>query len=233
MKACAGAATAREMVVVAVRLPETPVIVIVDVPVVDAQLDVSVSTLLPVVGLVPNAAVIPLGRPDAARVTLPVKPPTSVTAIVSVRLLPGATVSEAAEGLSVKLPAPVTVRVIAVVAVRLPEVPVIVTVDVPSAAVLLVVNVTTLEVEDEAGLKDAVTPPGNPEVVKATAPENGLTSVTVIVSVLLLLSPTDVEAIEGFSVKLPFAAPHVTPFTANDVGIALVPLHVPLNPTPL
>jgi len=76
------------MVVVALRVPEVPVIVIADVPVVTAQLDASVSTLLPVTGLVANDAVTPLGRPDAARVTLPENPPTSVTVMVSVLLLP-------------------------------------------------------------------------------------------------------------------------------------------------
>ena len=79
--------TVRAMVVVAVTLPEVPVMVIVDVAAVAVLLAVSVSTLVPVVGLVPNAAVTPLGSPDAARVTLPVNPPTSVTPIVSVPLL--------------------------------------------------------------------------------------------------------------------------------------------------
>jgi hypothetical protein len=75
--------------VVAVKLPEVPVIVTVDVPVVAVALAVNVSTLVPVVGFVPNAAVTPLGNPDAASVTLPVNPFTSVTEIVLVPLLPG------------------------------------------------------------------------------------------------------------------------------------------------
>lgn len=80
--------TVRAMVVVAVRLPEVPVIVTVADPVVAVPLAVRVNTLVPVVGFVPNAAVTPLGNPDAARVTLPVNPPTSVTVIVLVPLLP-------------------------------------------------------------------------------------------------------------------------------------------------
>jgi hypothetical protein len=84
----AGAAMARAMVVVALRVPEVPVIVIVDVPATAEQLDVSVSTLLPEVGLVANAAVMPVGSPDAARVTLPENPPTSTTVIVSDPLPP-------------------------------------------------------------------------------------------------------------------------------------------------
>ena len=85
------ALTVRATVVVAVRLPEVPVMVTVDVPVVAVELAVSVNTLVPVVGFVPNAAVTPLGRPAAASVTLPVNPPASVTVIVLVPLLPWVT----------------------------------------------------------------------------------------------------------------------------------------------
>jgi len=80
--------TVSAIVVVAVSEPEVPVIVTVDEPVVAVALAVSVSRLVPVVGLVPKEAVTPLGKPDAARVTLPVKPPTSVTVMVLVPLLP-------------------------------------------------------------------------------------------------------------------------------------------------
>lgn len=75
-------------VVVAVRLPEVPVMVTVELPVVAVELAVRVRMLLPVVGFVPKAAVTPLGRPEAARVTLPLNPPTSVTETVLVPLLP-------------------------------------------------------------------------------------------------------------------------------------------------
>lgn len=80
--------TVRATVVVAVSVPEVPVIVTVEVPVVAVLLAVSVITLVPVVGFVPNVAVTPLGNPDAARVTLPLNPPTSVTVIVLVPLPP-------------------------------------------------------------------------------------------------------------------------------------------------
>ena len=80
--------TVNAMVVLAVRLPEVPVIVTVDVPTVAEVLAVSVSTLDPVVGFVPNEAVTPLGRLDAARVTLPLNPFAPVTVMVSVALLP-------------------------------------------------------------------------------------------------------------------------------------------------
>jgi hypothetical protein len=95
--------TVRAMVVVAVRLPEVPVMVTVDVPVVAVALAVNVSTLLPVVGLVANAAVTPLGKPDAASVTLPLNPPTSCTVTVLVPLLPCVTARLLGESESVKL----------------------------------------------------------------------------------------------------------------------------------
>jgi hypothetical protein len=159
--------------------------VTVKVPAVAVALAVNVTTLVPVVGLVPNAAVTPLGNPDAARVTLPAKPLTSVTVIVSVPLPPKAIDKVAAEGFSVKLGGAVTVSVMVVVAVALPDVPVMVTVDVPAVAVLLAVNVTTLELVDEVGLNAAVTPLGKPDAANDTLPANGLTSVTVMVSVPL------------------------------------------------
>ena len=56
------------------RLPDVPVTVTVDCPMVAALLAVNVSVLLPVVGFGVKDAVTPLGRPDTARVTLPANP---------------------------------------------------------------------------------------------------------------------------------------------------------------
>jgi len=74
--------TVSATLVVALRLPEVPLMVTVAVPVLAVPLAVSVSTLLPVVGFVPKAAVMPLGNPDAARVTLPLNPFWPVTVMV-------------------------------------------------------------------------------------------------------------------------------------------------------
>jgi hypothetical protein len=74
--------TVRAIVVLAVRLPEVPLIVTVAEPTVAEPLAVSVSTLMPVVGLVAKAAVTPLGRPEAASDTLPAKPFCPVTVMV-------------------------------------------------------------------------------------------------------------------------------------------------------
>jgi hypothetical protein len=223
-------------VVLAVSVPEVPVIVIVEVPSVDVQLDVSVSTLLPVVGLVLNAAVTPLGNPDTASATLPVNPPTSVTVIVSVALLPGVTDRVDAEGLSVKLPIPTVLTVSATVVdeVSEPEVPVMATVDVPAFAVLLAVSVSTPVPVVGLVPNAAVTPVGNPDAARVTLPAKGLTSVTVMVSVALPPWVTAKVAAEGLSEKLPVPVPpQVTPLSANDVGTELVvPFQDPLNPMP-
>ena len=79
-----------------------------------------------------------------------------------------------------------TERVKEVVAVVVPEVPVTVTVKAPVVAVLLAVSVSTLEVVEDAGLNEAVTPLGKPDAANDTLPVKGLTSVTVMVSVPLL-----------------------------------------------
>ena len=84
----ATAFTVRETEVVCVRAPEIPVIVMVDVPVVAVALAAKVTTLVPVVGLVPNAAVTPAGKGDVDKVTLPVNPPEGVTVIVLLPLPP-------------------------------------------------------------------------------------------------------------------------------------------------
>jgi len=84
----APAVTVSATVVLAVSEPDVPVMVMVLVPATVVLATVNVSTLVLVVGLVANAAVTPVGRPDAARVTLPLNGLTSVTVIVSVPFAP-------------------------------------------------------------------------------------------------------------------------------------------------
>lgn len=121
------------IVVVAVREPEVPVTVTVNAPTVAELLAVSVSTLLLVVGLVPNEAVTPVGKPDAASVTLPVNPPTSVTLIVSVPLLPWVIDSDDGDDASVKPDDPGMVTAMVIEWLIEPSTPVIVTLVVPAA----------------------------------------------------------------------------------------------------
>lgn len=80
--------TVRLSVVLWLSDPEVPVIVTVTVPVVAVLLAVRVRVLVLVAGFVPNAAVTPVGRPEAARVTLPVNPPDAATLTVLVPLAP-------------------------------------------------------------------------------------------------------------------------------------------------
>ncbi len=61
-------------VVAAVSLPEVPVIVTVLVPTATELAAVRVNIEYPVVGFGENDAVTPVGRPDAARLTLPENP---------------------------------------------------------------------------------------------------------------------------------------------------------------
>ena len=128
---------------VAVSVPEVPVMVTVSgPPVVAVLLAASVSTLeFVVVGLGLNEAVTPLGKPLALRVTPPVNPLEGVTVMVSVALLPCTTVNVPVAGAMAKLGAKFTVREMVEDAVRLPEVPVMVTVAAPVVAVLLAVRV--------------------------------------------------------------------------------------------
>ena len=65
-------------------MPDVPVIVTVEVPGVAVALAVSVKVLIVlvgVVGFVLNDAVTPFGRPEAAKVTFPVKPFWGATVI--------------------------------------------------------------------------------------------------------------------------------------------------------
>jgi hypothetical protein len=86
-----GPFTDRLTLVVALRLPEAPVIVTVTGPGVPGAHGVaaSVNVLVVVVGFGTNAAVTPLGMPDALSVTPPAKPPSGYTVIVLVKLPPG------------------------------------------------------------------------------------------------------------------------------------------------
>ena len=150
-------------------------------------LAVNVSVLVVVVEAGLNAAVTPLGNPDADKLTLPLKPFTGLTVTVSAPLAPCVMLTLFGDADRLKSGAAFTVRLTVVVWVRLPEVPVIVTVLVPVAAVVLAVKVRELVLVVEAGEKAAVTPLGRPDAVKATLPVKPFWGVTVIVSGLLVL----------------------------------------------
>ena len=81
----------RESVVLCDKLPEIPVTVTVTVPTIAVLLAVSVNVL--VLAVLPglNDAVTPLGRPDADKLTLPLKPFCGVTVMVLAPFVPWTT----------------------------------------------------------------------------------------------------------------------------------------------
>jgi len=78
----------RESVVICDNPPDAPETVTVTVPVAAVLAAVSVNVL--VLAVLPGLkdAVTPLGRPDADKLTLPLKPPCGVTVMVLVPLVP-------------------------------------------------------------------------------------------------------------------------------------------------
>jgi hypothetical protein len=74
-----GTNTPRLRVVVAVWVPDVPVIVSVYWPTGAEPLAVSVRLLFPVVGFGEKEAVMPLGKPETERFTLPVNPYCGLT----------------------------------------------------------------------------------------------------------------------------------------------------------
>ena len=152
-------------------MPEVPVIVSVLVPTALAVLlAVRVSVLVFVVGLGAKLAVTPWGKPDTARLTLPLNPYSGLTKIDTALDVPLP---------RAKLPGPVSVKpgpwiesAKVVVCVRLPEAPVMVSVPVPTLAVLLAVRVSVLVPVVEVGEKEALTPLGRPVRERFTLPVN-------------------------------------------------------------
>lgn len=66
--------TATVIVAALVKLPDVPVTVTVKVPIGAVLVADRVKTLVAVAGFVPKLALIPLGRPDAVKLTLPPNP---------------------------------------------------------------------------------------------------------------------------------------------------------------
>ena len=102
----------REIVTEWVKLPDVPVIVTVNVPVVAELPALNVNVLVVVEGFGLNEAVTPVGKVDVENVTLLLKPFVGLTLIVDLRELPCGTfklVGEA-ERLKFGCPAVFTVR---------------------------------------------------------------------------------------------------------------------------
>ena len=150
---------------------ELPVTVIVEVPTAAALLAASVNVLVAVVFAGLKDAVTPAGRPDATRLTVPLKPCCRVTVTVPVALPPCFMPMVSGAAARVKTGPSVTVSVSFAEVLRVPDTPVIVSVDVPGAAVLLTVRMRVPAVMAAAGWNEPVTPAGSPETARFTAPE--------------------------------------------------------------
>lgn len=144
----------------------------------------NVSTLFPVVGLVPKDAVTPAGNSEVkARETLPVNPVWGITVTLSVTEDPGFTVKKAGARLRVKLGAGLTLTQTVPESPWPPEKPAIPQkLRAPVGAELLAVSVSTLFPVVGFGANDAVVPSG-PAKFRLTLPVNPFKGVTVMVSV--------------------------------------------------
>jgi len=162
------ALTVRLTVVVCVRLPDVPVMVTVAGPGLAVALAVNVSLLVVVPGFGLKAAVTPDGRPDADMVTLAVKPFRRVIVTVLVPAAPCEIVTLEGEAASEKFGEAFTVMLTVAVWLRLPDVPVMVTVAAPTVAVALAVSVSVLVVVAGLVLNAAVTPLGRPDAARVT-----------------------------------------------------------------
>src|SRR5262245_59675593 len=197
------------------RLLPLPVMVIVTGPsaaVLDAERVITV--LAPAAGLGLKLAATPVGNPLVLNIMLSVKPPVRVIVIVLVPLAPRAMFRLAGDGESVKsgVAGWVMFTLIVTDRVRPPPVPVIVTVEAPSVAVLDAVSVTTrLSPVDGAML--AATPIGGTLELKSTAPVKP--PLRVIVIVLVPLAPRLIVKLGGAaeSAKLGAGGPGSAPKT--------------------
>src|SRR5579859_5102423 len=179
--------TVRLTVAVCVVLPLVPVMVRVEVLAAAelGALTVSVAEPGAFTELELNEAVTPDGAPLTLSATAPLKPFTTPTLTVEVPLLPAFTVSEVGLAETVKSGGctGLICRVTFAECVRLPLVPVMVSVYVPATAELLV---DTLRVDEPepltaVGFSEAVTPVGTPLTLSATLPLNPLSAPTVAV----------------------------------------------------
>jgi hypothetical protein len=151
-----------------------------------------------------NVAVTPAGAPLTLSATAPLNPFTTPTLTVELPLLPAFTVSEVGLADTVKSGCCTgfTCSVTLALWVRLPLVPVTVSVYVPAAVVLAVetLNVEEPEPLTEVGLNEVVTPVGTPLTLSATLPLNPLSAPTLTVE---LVPPPTVTASEfGFAAKV-------------------------------
>lgn len=183
------------------KAPETPLTAMGKFPTVAVLLAVKVTTLVPAALAGANAAVTPLGSPDADSVTPPLKPFCAVTVTIPAAVAPRGSPRVAGSRDSVKFGA-VTVSTMVTVLLSVPDTPVTVTVAIPAVAVLPAVKVRELLPVVLDGLKAAVTPPGNLDTLKPTVPLKPLSPATLMVVLPLPERGTVRLAAEDVRLKL-------------------------------
>ena len=169
----------------AVSVPEFPVMVTVELPIVAVLLTVRVSVLLVVAVAGEKVAVTPAGRPLTERFTPLAKPLIGMMLIVDLPEAPGTANTSFGAAESEKLPA-FTTTCACTELVILPEVPVMVKVAVPRAAVLVAESAIVLKPVVGFGENVAVTPLGSPEALRVTLPAKPYCEFTVTGEVALL-----------------------------------------------
>lgn len=172
-----------------------------------------------------NPTLAPLGRPEALREMALLNPPETVVLIVDGPDVPCPREREAGAAAIVKFGVTplVMVREINAVSVRPPPVPVTVTVELPTVAAPLTVNVMVEEpapLEMTLGLKVAVTPEGNPLADNETLLLKPPETLLVIVDAPELPCCTLTE--EGLAVRA-----KLEPDTPDNVLIKVAPIGLP------
>jgi hypothetical protein len=184
------------MVVLLVPVLAVPVTVTVAPTAAAALAAVKVTALVRpwVIGL--KVAVTPKGNPDADSATVLLKPFRALTATVLAPLPPALRVTLAGIAERVKLAGAVTVMARVALLVDVPDVPAMVTVEVPYAALAAAFSVSVVtRAAVKAGLNVAVTPTGKPVMAKATMPLKLPCGATVMV--LAALPPWEILRLAG------------------------------------
>ncbi len=126
-----------------------------------------------------NAAVTPAGKPPALKLAVPVKPLTGVISSASVAVWPAGKVTVDAAALKVNVGCGVTFNVNVVDALRVPDVPMILIVELPVGTPAGTNTIKLDPLEELAGEKALLTLAGSPATAKLTAPAKPPTAFTV------------------------------------------------------
>jgi hypothetical protein len=219
-------------VAVCVKAPEVPVKVTVALPTVAFAAAVSV-TLCAVPGVsvsVGGFAVTPAGNPLNATVTVPVNPfAATASTLTGFPVAPAWIDRVAGVAVSEKFAAAVTVNATVAVCVKAPEVPVKVTVALPTVAFAAAVSVTLCAVPgvNVSDVGFAVTPVGSPLIATVTVPVNPFAA-TASTLTGFPAAPAWIDRVAGVAVKEKLGSAVVVSAT---VAVCFRVPEVPVNVT--